>query len=465
VACALIVWALHPMEQTALDPQLVDGLRETMGVMAGIVVFAAGAVTLSSWRLDGDSGAAYVGSALLVLGGLGYPLSQVDKLLDVSAQPVPSSVTRLLVTAGTCLLFGLAATRGSSSTVRVRELLAMVSAAVVAVCTLLWLNLYAFGTVSRVTPDERVVIESVTALILMVAWGTHLSGVRQRTSSAWTQALAPLLPVLAAVATLRAVAAAGVTSAGLVAAALLLTGAIWALVRSSTVFRSRVVASTERIDAALAALTRLEQLVTTHRRERRELAHEATNSTAAVRLTLMSLMRSRTDSDAARELTEAAQAELRELESRIRPGRDRAPECDLGAVVSELSQRRAAVGLGTVSMCGRGRVAAEAADVAAALRLLLAVVTPVPGQGPAVSVQEREEQVRLRITGWLPDDDRSRGEVALAESLLSPWRGEVEVTTHFRPSVSISLPAPEPAAPTGAGACDWDLSRLIAEKV
>lgn len=466
-AAALAVVAGLAISAGYGDERVVAYTTEVLRVLAPALFFGAGVIRITRWRLTGDAGV-----ALVVFGGLTYPLSVVGGVLHEAESVVAlSPLTRGLTTvvAGGLVIAALRAPRVDPNLRPGRLTSIMLTIPVVGVLLLLvWRHVLDLGL------DPGVWTQTAIELLLASGWvalAVAAGRVTRRGAQTWAVMGAPLLAGMAVVHVLRAAAVHDpatwrLSSAMLAAAiaALVLAGAMIEL--STTTTQQR-----RRLQMISSALERSEQVLSARDDWQQELSHDARNAMAALRMTLTTLTQygERLAPATADQLVAGVLSEISHLEHLINRTTDEkaTEDFDVETLIRPIAAAQRFTGLDVSVQTEGSRAQGRPADLTTVVQNVL-VNAHAHGAGSAVSVRVSEVGDRVQILvedrgPGMPDKQRRsacergvRGEQSsgsglglyVARTLMLEQDGEIQLRD--RPGggtiVVLTLPAAEDRA-------------------
>lgn len=294
----------------------------SLSVTGGAVLFGAGLLHMSMWRLGEDAARAYAGARLVVLGLLSTLTAGTGDLLhDGGAAAVlnPLTVTWTALAAlglvVTALTSGL---RGQTPQVfRPTTLAAMVVVA----------TMFALGTLGEVRRHVRFEITLSPSLhvqlelLVAAAWGAAAVLAHQRARRGATVPAVPaaVLAALSLVWLMRAAAVTDLAAWGVASAALMAAAAVVVLTSATSDFVDATEAEHTRADEAEQAVVSAAYELQRHDDASRALDHDARNMLLALRTASKTLSDygDRLGSDARHELERAIAAEAAKLDELI----------------------------------------------------------------------------------------------------------------------------------------------------
>ena len=429
---------------------------------AGFVT--AGALRLARWRITADARSAYVGAALVLLGGISLPLSQAARVLS---QDHPASLlaplARLVATALVLVLIARALTVRVADplTLRPGELLvrsAALTAAGFLALTIVW----------SLWPDALrggEVVRAVIEAVLVSGWMT-LALAAWRVGSHWGTRVAPLLACLGLAEVFRLLAHLQHGQWILAAATLTLLVAGFAVWFALTDLFDAAAGERRRVEALSAALRVAHEATTQHDAWREELTHDVRNALTGLRAALHTLdsYGPQLDEDAAAQLRAAAIDEVGHLEHLVE-GADRAEVVayEAVAVVRSVVSTRRAAGQDVRLRGTAGLVTGRPGDLTTVLQnLLVNASVHAPGSPVTVDMEVHDRRVEVIVSdrgpGIPPDGvdqvfargahgPRSTGSglgLYVARSLMRKQGGDVELRSHVAGTTfAVLLPAVE----------------------
>jgi two-component system OmpR family sensor kinase len=423
MACALTVVALTALGIRA-HPGLVDGsavtLVSTVARVAACALFlTAGGLRLSRWWMTSEARSAYMGAALVVLGGVVLPLWYLTRLLaDGSHDTMLTSGTRAVGTAACVVLVHRALRRGDEDSLALRPHGLVSSAAVVVGgTTVLLLVVWALlPDLLRAGP----LLHGGLGLAMVAAWG-WLAAVALRcdASRRWAGRAAPLLAGMAVVELMRLLDQVW-PGRWLLGAALL--NALLAAVTAWCGLADLIEAAAsehERVDALSSALAVANRSATERDAWREEVRHDLRNTLAGLRAALHTLETydGELDPATAASLRRAALEEVGHVEHLVSDDRlnDSPMVFELSEVLRTAVATRRATGQDVRLHGSAGLVHGRPGDVATVVQnLLVNAATHAPGSPVTVTVVPAGSHVEISVSDRGPGLTEAEAEAAFA---------------------------------------------------
>jgi hypothetical protein len=295
------------------DLAVLRNVREGIIIPAGVFLFGAGVLQLSTGRIDADPGRVRLGGGLAVF-GLVLPVAiGLGGLVHETA--TARMLSPVLVTAAAAVTLALLTTTGPGAEGFWSRPGALITLCALALVTMS-LAMTAFIAQWRLDPPlwAHVSLDLAVAAGWLVAAATAHRR-QQRTPSASAGVDPRILVALGAVWLLRAMAAYDVEGWGVSPALLLLAVAVVVATQAMAQFVAAAEGEHRRVEAAeLAAQEALEQLAA-GREQRRELRHGVRNSLYALRIAAEALADhgEKLDADARQRLQRAIRDETAAL--------------------------------------------------------------------------------------------------------------------------------------------------------
>jgi signal transduction histidine kinase len=379
---------------------LGDRLTGAFGLVAAALFLGSGGLRISQWRLTGESRCLLMGAALVVLGGLSIPMTN---LAGVIMRDSETSLLRAMTALTSTLVVLTLVVRALHSPPEggsLRPLRIVVPAAVVVAAT--FTGLVAVYAVSPgLLTSTLVPPPAVRGSLLAIAWfAVGLEAAMRSTQLPWAGRVAPLLGCMAVAEMLRVISvvhpgAWEVTGAALVA-----------LIASITAHRAlRDLEEAVRADRAnhaspTAYRSGTETGAAPRRAWRDELLHDALNTLAGLRAALATLEQygARLDPTTRDRLRAAALGEVSHLEHLIIHGeRDATVDFDLEPVLRTVVETRRAMGMQIELSDCDVRAHGRPVDVATVLHNLLVNAAQHAAGPVSVTVRAAPETVEIRV--------------------------------------------------------------------
>ena len=309
-------------------------LHASLTVMGGALLFGAGLLHMSMWRLGEDAARAYAGAGLLVLGLLTTLTSGTGRLLHADgAAAALNPVTLAWIALASLGLVCAALTSGRRGQ-RPQVVQPSTIAAALVVVTLVGLSV--IGEAHRLTGIEVALSPALHVrieLLVALAWLATAVVARRRTRQGHVvPAVSPgVLAVLALLWALRAAAVTDLAAWGVASAALLAATAVVVLSTATSDFVDATEAEHTRADEAEQAVVSAAFELQQHDADTRTLNHDARNMLLALRTASQTLADygERLAPDDRHELERAILAEAVKLDEliagRARVARERHP--------------------------------------------------------------------------------------------------------------------------------------------
>jgi len=391
-----------PMSHDSWGLGAVSSLVGAGRAVACALFLGAGVLRIARWRIAGDARSGLLGTALLLLGGVCLPLTNVAR--SVSADR-PHSLFVLLTHSTTMTIVMLVAAAALVGTARSAQrpvvaglVLRSVTAAVGGFAALLSVEIWARPPLAT-GPVPHVLAPSALA----IGWlALGMVAARRGRSEPWAARLAPLLVWMGAAEALRM-------------PGLLVWTALATAVTASVAALSAYCSLQDLMEATTSedgdvrslsnALTEARAVVSAHREWREEMAHDARNALAGLRGALHTLERygGRLDQTAVDRLRAAAIEELGHLEHLIVRDDRRPGAFDVLEVVTTLVETRRALGA-RIDVTGSTVLAhGDTGDLATALRnVLVNAEIHAPGSPVQVHVARRADRVVVSVADQGP---------------------------------------------------------------
>ena len=312
----------------------LENLRRSLRVTGGAVLFGAGLLHMSMWRLGEGATRAYAGAALVVLGLLTTLTSGTGHLLHGVST---AATLNPLIAAWTALAsLGLLLTALSSGIRHRAPQLLRPSTIAVGLATVTMVALGVLAEVRRQVPFEIALSPAAHVQLELLVAAAWLSAAvythhRTRHSDRLPALSAEVLGCLALLWVLRAAAVTDVTAWGVASAALLAAVAVVVLTTATSDFVDATEAEHTRADEAEQAVVSAAYELQRHDDDTRSLNHEARNMLLALRTASQTLADygDRLSEEARHELEHAIAAEAVKLDQliaeRAREARERRP--------------------------------------------------------------------------------------------------------------------------------------------
>ncbi|WP_148573382.1 sensor histidine kinase [Nocardioides caldifontis] len=374
-------------------------LREPLQVLTGAILFGAGLMQLSVWRVD--RAAAHIQSAgmMLALGFLAPWNVSMGRLLHSDDLNVVLSPLTAALVALTAIVLGKVLGASVSRTVRLC-VGAVSSAALVLGLVLTPLLAPRLATVNfDLAPDTIVLLELAVAACWFAAAFAWVHKVRNE-DPASLSLMPPLLATLGVVWVLRALAVVDVVAWPFAATLLLLTSSVVVLFAVAEEYADTTDAGRERLDSTEQALTEVAQAFATLDRERRNFAHDARNVILALQAASTTLAEhgDRLDAEVRQQLRRAIVDELGQLHQMLTsPTSHAKEEVDVAEAIRTVVATERMNGLDVQLHLEPCRARAGAQDLSRVLRNLLVNAREHAPRSPVV-VRAAEHGGTVRIT-------------------------------------------------------------------
>ena len=378
---------------------LSDQLTGTFGLVAAALFLGSGGLRISQWRLTGESRCLLMGAALVVLGGLGLPMTNLAGVIMRDSETSLLRAMTALTTTLVVLTLVVRALHTPPEGGSLRPLRIVVPAAGVAAAV--FTGLVAVYAVSPgLLTSTLVPPPAIRGSLLAIAWfAVGLEAAMRSTQLPWAGRVAPLLGGMAVAEMLRVISvvhpgAWEVTGAALVALIASITAhrALRDLEEAARAVRANHASPTADRSTETGAVPR--------RAWRDELLHDAVNTLAGLRAALATLEEygARLDPATRDRLRTAALGEVSHLEHLIIRGeRDATVDFDLEPVLRTVVETRRAMGMQIeLSDCDL-RAHGRPVDVATVLHNLLVNAAQHAAGPVSVTVRAAPETVEIRV--------------------------------------------------------------------
>jgi signal transduction histidine kinase len=402
IAAVLAVLVGATIDGLHLEGHPVSLTLVTLGRLATITLFlTAGGLRLARWWMTADARSAYMGSALLLLGGVTLPLWHLTRAVSSESGSLVAALVRAVGTAVCLTLVARAIDRGDDDSLRISppQLLARsvgVTALGSTVVLLAWAgdpHLFHAGLGAHL----------VVGALMAAGWGAvAFAAARDDLSQRWKGQASPLLAGMALVEVLRVldlthpgswVVGAALLSAAL--AGLASYGAMLDLVTAAAAESGRVRALSGALRTANAAYTH--QVAW-----REEIVHDLHNAVAGLRAALHALETydDALDAETASGLRRAAAAEVDHIEHLVTPpAHEGTVAFELLPVVHGIVRIRRATGQVIRLSGSAGLVLGRPGDVATVLQnLLVNAAVHAPTSPVTVTISDGDGMVELRVS-------------------------------------------------------------------
>ena len=380
---------------------LSDQLTDTLGLAAAALFLGSGVLRISRWRLTGESRCLMMGAALVVLGGLALPLTNLAGVImgdsETSLLRAMTALTSTLVTL-TLVVRALHTPPDGGS---LRPLRIVVPAAAVAAAV--FTGLVAVYVVSPgLLTSTLVPPPAIRGSLLAIAWfAVGLEAAMRSAQLPWAGRVAPLLGCMAVAEMLRVISvvhpgAWEVTGAALVAVIASLTAhrALLDLDEAARADPANLASSTTARSCSEAGGAG------PRRAWREELLHDAVNTLAGFRAALATLEEygARLDAATRDRLRAAALGEVNNLEHLIIRGeRDATVDFDLEPVLRTVVETRRAMGMQIELTDCDLRAHGRPGEVATVLQNLLVNAAQHAAGPVSVTVHATAETVEIHV--------------------------------------------------------------------
>ena len=444
--------------------QTVADLLTFLRIVAATGFVTAGALRLARWRITADARSAYVGAALVVLGGISLPLFQVARLLSQSRpDSLLAPLARLVATAVVLVLVARALTVRDDDSLVLRPIELVVRSAALTAAAFLALTIVwtLWPVVLRDDAVPRLLIEAV----LVLGW-MSLAVAAWRMGSQWATRVAPLLACLGLAEVLRVLAHLQHGLWLLAAAALTLLVAGFAVWFALMELFDAAAGERQRVEALSGALRVAHEAATQHDAWREELTHDVRNALTGLRAALHTLdsYGPQLGEEAAAQLRAAAIDEVGHLEHLVE-GADRAEVVayEATSVVRSVVQTRRAAGQDVKMRGTAGLVTGRPGDLTTVLQnLLVNAGVHAPGSAVTVDLEVHDRRAEIIVSDRGPgipadgvDQVFTRGArgphspgsglgLYVARALMRKQGGDVELRSHVGGTTfAVVLPAVE----------------------
>lgn len=463
-AVAIVLCSVFATTLAVLDAQAVsrtDKVIQLAGILAAAMFLGAGVLRISRWRVANDRSSLLMGTALVVLGGLGLPLTSLaGALTGYDPDSFLRAVTAITTTLATILLVrrALHPSTGSPSAVRLTA----------SVCAVVLLSFACLVVLHFQAPEvirsEVVEPGAVRGAVLGCAWlAIGLHAARRGREMPWAARVSPLLVCMGVGELMRVFQAYQEGSWGLAGAGLVAVIALTAANRALNDLDEAAMAGQTALQATTEELAQTRSHVDAQHAWREELTHDARNALAGLRAALHVLERyaGELDPAALERLRAAAIDEVGHLEDMILRGQGEPVNFDIADAIRATVETRRAAGLQVEMHDFSCAVHGHPSDLARVVQnILVNSQTHAPGAKVRICVVPAGQKVHLYIADDGPglsheqavhvfergSRDPTHGGSGLglfvARSLMRQQGGDVDLRGHFEGAVFVvTLPA------------------------
>ena len=386
---------------TAPSADTTDQLAQLFHILAAALFLGAGVVRISRWRIIGDARSVFMGTALVVLGGLALPLTSVaGAIMGDDENSLLRAMTALSATLVVLALAvrALNATPRPATEILVKPVLLAAGGVVIGLFAVMLITYLIDPTLLTST---RIPPPMIRGALLTIAWfSVGLEAAMRAPEQPWAGRLAPLMGCMAVAELLRVISvlqvgAWVVASAALVAVVAALTGHSALLDLDEATREERA-----KLETVSAALNTSQLGANQQNAWREELVHDARNALAGLKAALFTLEEYGGGLDAATKdrLRRAALGEVGHLEHLIiRDEREDTVDFELDPVLRTVVETRRAMGarieLEDCHLTAHGRPG----DVATVLQNLLVNAQRHARSAVTVSVQRVGDHVEVLV--------------------------------------------------------------------
>ena len=400
-----------------LQSSALASLITVARVAACALFLTAGGLRLSRWWMTSEVRSAYMGAALVVLGGVVLPLWYLTRLLDDSSHDtVLAVVTRAVGTVACVLLVDRALRRGDEESVQLRPHGLVWAAAVVVIGATV--GLLALWTLLPDLLQAGPVIHGGLGLGMVGGWAwVALLAARCDESRRWARSVSPLLAGMSVVELMRLLdhlwPGDWLPGAALLNA-LLAAVAAWCALAD---LLDAAACEHERVNALSTALAVANRSATERDAWREEARHDLRNTLAGLRAALHTLETYDGDLDrsTAASLRRAALEEVAHVEHLVSDERqDASPMVfELSDVLRTAVATRRATGQDVRLHGSAGLVQGRPGDFATVVQnLLVNAATHAPGSPVTLTVVPAGSHIEVSVSDRGPGLSKAEAEVA-----------------------------------------------------
>lgn len=343
--CSVLATALALLDSAAISR--IDEVVQVAGVLASAMFVGAGVLRISRWRIAKDERSLLMGTALVVLGGVAIPFTNLaGALMRADPDSFLRASTAILTTLVVLGLVETALVVPVGILIRpTRLIFATCGTATLGFVLLALLHFGAPQFLRSELADPPVVRGSVLAL----AWfGVAVHAAVCGNERQWAGQVAPLLACMGVGEVLHTLAVYPYQTWELIGALLVATVALITATRALNDLDEATTAGQDELRETAEELTQTRCRVDAQHAWREELTHDARNALAGLRAALQTLERyeGKLDPTALERLRAAAIGELGHLEHLIiRAAQDEPVDFDVMSAIKDAVETRRAAGL------------------------------------------------------------------------------------------------------------------------